>query len=74
MKGWKCGNCGHMHEASETLAELGFQWLGKATCKTSCQNCWSYTIQQAYSFDVQGRPAAGQFLVVTTKNKIRKGW
>ena len=72
MKGWKCRNCGHIHLATETLKELGFQWLDKNTCKTSCQNCGSFTIQQAYTYDGKGFPIAGQFLMVRTFNKIRK--
>jgi predicted RNA-binding Zn-ribbon protein involved in translation (DUF1610 family) len=72
MKGWKCGNCGHIHVASESLAELSFQWLDEDTCKTSCENCGSYTIQRATAWE-WGNPTAGYFLQVNTKNKIRKG-
>jgi uncharacterized Zn finger protein len=74
MKGWKCKNCGHEHEATASLEELGFQWLTvePAACKTSCMNCGSYTIQQVYTYDENNIPIAGQFLMVTTKNKIKK--
>lgn len=72
-KGWVCGNCGHVHEATESLEELSFVWLDEHTSKTSCGNCGTYTIQRAYTYDDQGFPIAGQFLVVLTKNKIRKG-
>lgn len=73
MKGWKCGNCGHIHEATEALTELSFQWLDPVTCKTSCENCRTYTMQRASNWDDLGRPTAGEFLVVKTKNKLTKG-
>lgn len=73
MKGWLCNNCGHIHEKSETLEELGFLWLDEHTSKTSCQNCGTYTIQRIYTYNSEGYPIAGYFLVVKTHNKIRKG-
>jgi uncharacterized Zn finger protein len=73
INGWKCENCGHIHEATEELVELGFKWLDEDTTKTSCQNCGTYSLQRAYTYDDLGRPIAGYFLVVKTKNRIRKG-
>lgn len=73
MKGWKCGNCGHIHEATESLEELSFKWIDEHTTKTSCENCGTYTLQRAYTYDAAGLPIAGYFLVVKTCNKIRKG-
>lgn len=73
MKGWKCNNCGHAHEAeSENLKELGFTWVldGRASV-TSCQNCGSYTIQKPYTWDAWGHPIAGHFLIVKSKNKVK---
>jgi DNA-directed RNA polymerase subunit RPC12/RpoP len=70
-KGWKCNNCGHVHEATENLKELGFTWYDNGASKTSCQNCGSYTLQKAYTWDEWGRPIAGHFLIV--KSHIRKG-
>ncbi|MHB1166978.1 MAG: hypothetical protein ACYC0N_00365 [Carboxydocellales bacterium] len=73
-KGWKCQNCGHVSEGqTDNLEELGFQWLDQNTCKTSCQNCGSYTLNRATTYDDQGRPVAGYFLVVRTRNTIGKG-
>lgn len=72
-KGWLCGNCGHEHEATESLEELGFIWYENGTSKTSCRNCGSYTLQRAYTWDAWGHPIAGQFLLVKSFNKIRKG-
>lgn len=72
-KGWKCVNCGHIHEATETLEELSFKWLDEHTCKTSCQNCGTYSLNRATDYDELGRPVAGYFLVVKSFNKIRKG-
>lgn len=69
---WLCKNCGHVHQATDALKELGFKWLleGKAS-STRCMQCKSYTIQRPYSFDADGLPMAGEFLVVTSH--IRKG-
>ena len=73
MKAWLCGNCGHVHPATEELTELSFKWLDKHTSKISCANCSAYTIQRAHTYDDLGRPTAGEFLVVKTRNTIRKG-
>jgi hypothetical protein len=72
-KGWLCGNCGHIHEASEELAELAFKWLDEHTTKTSCQNCGTYSLNRATAYDEKGYPIAGYFLVVRSRNRIRKG-
>lgn len=73
MKSWLCNNCGHTHEATEQLTELSFKWLDEHTTKVSCANCGTYTIQRAHTYDAKGYPIAGEFFVVRTCNKIRKG-
>lgn len=73
MKNYRCGNCGHVQEADDQLTEMGFVWLDDWTSRISCSNCGTYTIQRISRLDDQGRPNAGEFLVVRTKNKIRKG-
>lgn len=73
IKGWKCDNCGHIHEATETLEELSFQWIDEHTTKTSCESCGTYVIGRAYTYNAQGLPIAGYFLVARSFNKIRKG-
>ena len=74
LKGWRCGNCGHETETqTENLEELGFQWLDERTCKTTCQNCGSYTINRVHAVDDQGRPIAGEFLVVKAIIALRRG-
>lgn len=74
IKAWRCGNCGHVTAAqTDNLEELGFEWLDANTCKTSCQNCGSYTLNRVTTYDDQGRPIGGQFLIVKARNRIRKG-
>lgn len=67
VKYWTCKNCGHMAEQSAQLKELSFKWLGPLTSKTSCPNCGSYTLQQAYDETFK----AGYFVVVKAYNGIR---
>jgi len=67
VKYWNCKNCGHMAEQTPQLKELSFKWVGPLTSKTSCPNCGSYTLQQAYTENFK----AGHFLVVKTHNSIR---
>lgn len=73
IKGWLCNNCGHIHEATEQLTELGFQWYDEHTSRTRCENCGAYTLQRVTTYDNQGYPIAGYFLIVLPKNKIKKG-
>lgn len=69
-KGWKCGNCGHVHPANEeNLSELGFTWYGDLTSKIRCANCGSYTVQRAFDETF----TAGYFLIVRSFNTITKG-
>jgi hypothetical protein len=67
-----CVNCGHSAPMTEELAELSFAWLDQDTCKTSCPVCGTYSINRAWTYE-NGYPIAGQFLVVKTFNRIRKG-
>ncbi len=67
VKYWNCKNCGHLAEQSAQLKELSFKWLGPLTSKTTCPNCGSYTLQQAYDETFK----AGYFVVVKAYNGIR---
>lgn len=69
MKTWVCGNCGEVHRATSSLEELGFQFFDTVTSITRCFKCKSYSLQQAYDETF----TAGQFLVVRSYNRIRKG-
>lgn len=74
MTGWKCKNCGHVtDEKTENLQELSFKWYDEHTCKTSCPNCGTYTLNRATDYNEMSMPIAGYFLVVKSFNKIRKG-
>lgn len=73
MMGWLCKNCGHNHEATESLKELGFKWFDEHTSKIECGNCQTMTLQRVWSYDEQNRPVAGEFLAIITRNRIRKG-
>jgi len=67
VKYWNCKNCGHLAEQTAQLKELSFKWLGPRTSKTTCPNCGSYTLQQAYDETFK----AGYFVVVKSYNGIR---
>lgn len=65
IKAWRCGNCGHNHDYSDDLKELGFYMTEQGVCITKCAACGGYCIAHRTGLHF------GVFLVVTPHNKIR---
>lgn len=68
IRAWRCSNCGHEEEQTDSLRELMFRYMGPPrTSKVQCPGCGIYTLQQAFD----GTFRSGYFLVVRPKNGIR---
>lgn len=63
---WRCGNCGHEVPISDELYGMIFEQYAELRSKVGCENCGSYTLQQAYD----GTFKAGNFLIV--KSHLRR--
>lgn len=65
-KGWKCGNCGHVHDQDDDLKSLGCLVTENGVGLTRCQACGSYVITHRTGLH------SGEFLIVLSHNRIRR--